>query len=106
MDFIAQVKKQYGYINDNDIKRIVDKAKMFYYGAMFPCEPYVSENTRPFNTFFAQQWVFTACEELIERLGFNSAVGYKENGISWTFDGAQISDRLMGLIKPTVGVIK
>ena len=106
MDFIAQVKKQYGYINDNDIKRIVDKAKMFYYGAMFPCEPYVSENTRPINTFFAQQWVLTACDELIERLGFNSAVGYKENGISWNFDGAQISDRLMGLIKPTIGVIK
>ena len=42
-------------------------------------------------------------EELIERLGFSSAIGYRENGMAWTFDNAQISQSLMGLIRPTIG---
>ena len=106
MDFIVEVKNKYSYLKDNDIQSIVNRAKMFYYGAMFPCEPYISEETRPIDTFFGQQWILSACDELIERLGFSSAIGYRENSISWTFDNAHLSDRLMNLIKPTIGVIK
>jgi hypothetical protein len=54
----------------------------------------------------AQQWLLSACDEIVERLGFNSATGYRENGVNWSFDGAQLSDRLVSLIKPTVGVIR
>ena len=106
MDFIATLTTKYPYLSSEDIKSIVDKATMFYYGAMYPCEPTVSVKTRPIDTFLGQQWVLSACDELIERLGFSSAVAYKENGISWSFDNAQISDRLMNLLKPTIGVLK
>lgn len=108
MDFIAQIKIKYPHLeNDtNLISAIVDKAKMFYYGAMFPCEPFIDETKHPINTFFGKQWILSACDELIDRLGFSSAVAYKENGISWNFDNAHLSNRLMDLIKPTIGVIK
>ena len=105
MDFIARVKSKYPHLTDNDASAIVDKAKMFYYGAMFPCEPNVSEETRPIESFFEKQWIISACDELVERLGFNSATAYRENGVSWTFGDAEISERLMSVIKPTIGVI-
>jgi hypothetical protein len=47
----------------------------------------------------------SACDEIIERLGFNSAVGYKENGVSWSFDGAQLSNKLCSLVTPISSVI-
>lgn len=105
MDFNARVKIKYPYLTSEDIFEIVEKAKMFYYALKFPCEPYVSEEERPIDTFVAQRWILSACDELIDRLGFSSAVAYKENGVSWSFDNAELSDRLVSLIKPTIGVI-
>ena len=106
MDFVSTLTIKYPYLSNDDIQSIVDKATMFYCCAKYPCEPTVSAKTRLENNPIGQQWVITACEELIERLGFSSAVAYKENGVSWSFDNAQISDRLMNLIKPTIGVLK
>lgn len=105
MDFYVEVKKRYSYLCSQDVQRIVDKAKTIFYMLKYPCEPNASEETRPIDCFAEQNWVLMACDELIERLGFGSAVGYKENGVSWSFDNAQVSYFLMGLIKPTVGVI-
>jgi hypothetical protein len=106
MDFVTEIKIKYPFIkNTADIVAIVNKAKMFYYGAKYPCEPNVNEETRPITTFFGQQWILSACDELIERLGFSSAVGYAENSVRWTFDNAHLSDRLMNLITPNIGVL-
>lgn len=105
MDFNAVIKSKYSYLSEADIEMFVNKAKMFYYAIKYPCEPDVSEDTRPINTFVGQQWILSACDELIERMGFSSATAYKENNVSWTFDGAQISDRLISMIKPTIGVL-
>lgn len=105
MDFIEIVKNKYG-LADEDATSIVNRAKMFYYGLKYPCEPCANEWSRPIEGFFSQNWILSACDEIVERLGFNSAVGYRENGVNWSFDGAQLSDRLVSLIKPTIGVIK
>ena len=43
--------------------------------------------------------------EIAQRNGFNSAIGYRENGITFEFDGAWVSDRLVNSIKPIIGVI-
>lgn len=106
MDFNAKVKSKYPYLTNEDISSLVDKAKMFYYGLKYPCEPFENEADKPISTFVGERWILAACDEMIERLGFNSAVGYRENGVTWTFDGAELSDRLVSLIKPTIGVIK
>ena len=105
MDFIAKVKSKYPWLSVEECSDIVFKAKMFYYGLKYPFEPFLTEADRPITGFFTENWILSACDELVERLGFNSAVGYRENGVNWTFDGAQLSDRLVSLIKPIVGVI-
>lgn len=105
MDFIAEVKDKYPHLADEDVISTVCKAKMFYYALKFPCEPNANEETHPLNSYFSKYWILAACDEIVERLGFNSAVAYKENGVSYSFDSAQISERLVSLIKPVVGTI-
>lgn len=106
MEFVEKVKTKYPYLSENDALAIVDRAKMFYYSLKFPFSHDIDENSHPITAFVEKNWIMSACEELIERLGFNSAVSYRENGVSWSFDGAQISDRLASLIVPQSMVIK
>lgn len=105
MDFEAIVKSKYPHLTTEDTTEIVEKAKMFYFALKYPCNPLASDKTIPIDSFFAQRWILSACDEIVDRLGFTSAVAYKENGISWSFDGAEISDRLCELIKPIASVI-
>ncbi len=105
MDFETVVKAKYQYLDDCDVRRIVDKAKMFYYSLAYPVDKSIDIDTQPITGFRAEQWVLSACDELVERLGFSNVVAYKENGVSWTFDGAYLSDRLVSMITPQVGVI-
>ena len=105
MDFVTHLKTKYAWLNNDDILDIVNKAKMIYYGLRYPCEPYLTEEDHPINGFFEENWILSACDELVERLGFNTAIGYKENGVSWTFDSAQLSDRLCNLITPIVSIV-
>lgn len=104
MEFEQDLIKRYGLTPD-DAHRIVNRAKAIYYGLKYPFEPLANESTHPINSFVAKNWISMACDELVERLGFNSAVGYKENGMSWTFDNAQLSNRLVSMIIPTARTI-
>lgn len=105
MDFIAEVKTKYPHLTTQDVATIVNKAKMFYYRAMYPCDPNADETNNPITTFSGQQWILAACDEFVERLGFTSAIAYRENGVAWTFDNAQLSKGLLNMIMPTIGVI-
>lgn len=105
MDFEAQVKSKYPYMCSSDITRVVNKAKAFYYMLKYPCEPSFDEKSKPIVYFTEQQWILMTCDELIERLGFNSSTGYKENSVSWTFDNSQLSLTLINLITPICGVL-
>lgn len=105
MDFESIVQEKYSHLNAKDVKSVVDKAKMFYYSLRYPCEPNASEQTRPINSFKHQQWIIMACDDIIARYGINNVIGYRENGVSFTFDGAEISERLISMIKPIIGVI-
>lgn len=106
MDFEAELKTKYSWLSDSDVEKIVNKAKFFYYGLSYPADKSVDEITHPIVGFRAENWVVMACDEIVERLGFNSALAYRENGVSWTFDNCHISQFLVNLLPPCVGVIK
>lgn len=105
MDFNVKIKTKYPYLEDNLIEDVVNKAKMFYYALKYPCLPLVNEEEHPITSFVEINWVLSACDEIIERLGFSSAIAYRENGLSWSLDNAQISSTLMSLVKPIAGTI-
>lgn len=106
MDFEARVKTKYEWLSDSDIESIVNRAKMFYYNLAYPVDMSVDEDTHPIVGFRAETWLLTAVDEIVERLGFNSSLGYKENGVVWTFDNCHLSNFLISQIAPVVGVIK
>lgn len=106
MDFEAEIIKQYPWLSQQDARRFVNRAKMFYYDILYPTNREVDEETHPIKGFRNEQWILTACEELIDRQGFSSAVAYKENGISWTFDNAYLSQSLRDSLVSIVGVFE
>ena len=105
MDFVARVRAKYEWLSVTDAASIVDKAKMFYYSLRYPCDLSVDEATCPLKGFRVEQWILAACDEIVERLGFNSSVGYRENGVTWSFDGAQLSMALCNMVTPVATVI-
>ncbi len=105
MDFVTEITTAYPYLSVEDAKRIVNRAKMYYYGRKYPYRLNVDEKTKPIVTFKDRMWILEACEELIERLGFSSALAYRENGISWTFDNTKLSRTLLSQIIPIAGGI-
>ena len=105
MDFVTRVHSRYTYLPLEEVASIVEKAKMFYYQYSYPCDETADETTKPIKGFRAEQWILAACDEIIERLGFSSALGYRENGVTWTFDGAELSDSLRNMITPVATIV-
>lgn len=104
MDFLAELKSKYPYMEDIDIEKILNRAKAIYYMIKYPCEPDINEEKNPITNFTEQMWVLMACDELIDKIGIGSAVSYKENGISMSFDNSVISSTLISMITPIAGV--
>lgn len=104
-DFEALVKAKYSWLSYDDTEAIVNKAKMFYYNLRYPADLSVDETSAPITGFRNTQWILSACDCIVERLGYSSATGYKENGVTWSFDNAELSGFLISQIQPVIGVI-
>jgi hypothetical protein len=104
-NIITKVRIKYSWISPEEAVGLVDNAIGWYYSLRYPCEPNASLENRPIDSFMDIWAVERLCDEIAERNGFNTALGYRENGISFTFDGAWISESLRKSIVPIVGVI-
>ena len=106
MDSIIKiVKTKYSYISSEEVTELVENELGLFYALRYPCEPNVSKETRPITTFMDEWNLRRLCDEIAERNGFNSALGYRENGVSFAFDGAWISESLKKAICPIAGVV-
>ena len=103
MDFRAEILKKYPYLAD-DVDNIVEKAKYFYCKRKCPYES-APNMEKMFEAYIPQQDVLQIAEEIIQRLGFNTASGYRENGVSFTFDDAWMSRFTQRLITPVARTI-
>ena len=104
MDFESEVKKKYSYLSMEQCVALVRRAKGLYYMLRYPNEPFVNETIRPLNTIQAQTAVLLICDEIAERNGFNSAIGFRENGYNLTYETSWISKTVMNLIPPVAMV--
>ena len=105
MELVNKVRIKYSWLSLEEAQSLVEQATAIFYQLRHPCEPNVSPETRPINTFMDKQNVLWICDEIAQRNGFNSAIGYRENGISIEYDGAWVSERIVNSIKPIIGVI-
>lgn len=105
MDFCTEFNVRYPHISSiEDVERIVNKAKFIYYASKYPYET-SPEKDHPIKTFMEKETFWQITDELIDKLGFSSAIGYRENGISWNFDDAWVSRFTQKLITPKAKTI-
>lgn len=104
-NILESVKTKYSYLSDTELNELVENAKGWFFALRYPCEPNVNEQTRPIVSFMDIWAVKTICDEIAQRNGFNTSLGYRENGIQFTFDSAWISESVKKAIMPIVGVV-
>ena len=105
MDFCTEFNVRYPHITrTEDVERILNKAKFIYYKSTYPYES-SPEIDYPIKSFMEKQAFWQIADELVDKLGFNSALGYRENGVGWTFDEAWISKFTQRLLIPKVQTI-
>lgn len=104
-NILTSVQTKYSYLTSEEVIELVENAKGWFYSLRYPCEPEVSEETRPIVAFMDKWAVKTICDEIAQRNGFNTALGYRENGVQFTFDSAWVSDSVKKAICPIVGVV-
>lgn len=106
MVIVERIHEKYSWLTVSEVNSLVDNAIGWYYALRYPCEPFADETSRPISSFMDAWAVERICDEIAQRNGFNTALGYRENGISFTFDSAWVSQALKNAIVPIVGVIK
>jgi hypothetical protein len=104
-EIIANLRIKYSWLTEQEITALANNALGWYYSLRYPCEPTATISTRPINTFMDSWSVERICDEIAQRNGFNTSLGYRENGIQFTFDSAWISEALRKAIVPIVGVV-
>lgn len=102
---IEELRIKYSWLTYAEVVELSENGLGWYYALRYPCEPNASQENRPINSFMDKWAVERICDEIAQRNGFNTALGYRENGISFTFDSAWISEALRKSIVPIVGVI-
>jgi hypothetical protein len=102
---VAEVIIKYPWLRHDEANDLVRNAIGWFYSLRYPCEPSVTLETRPIDSFMDIWAVERICDEIAQRNGFNTSLGYRENGIQFTFDSAWISESLRKSIVPIVGVI-
>ncbi len=102
---VAKVKSKYTWLSQDESRELVNNGLGWFYVLRYPCEPTASIESRPIDTFVDEWAVMRLCDEIAQRNGFNTALGYRENGIQFTFDSAWISEGLRKAIVPVIGVI-
>ena len=102
---IEKVRIKYSWLSSDEAVELAENGLGWYYALRYPCEPTANQYSRPLDTFMDRWSVERICDEIAQRNGFNTALGYRENGISFTFDSAWISEGLRRSITPVMGVI-
>lgn len=102
---IVKVKIKYPWLSQEEVTELVENGIGWFYSLRYPCEPSANIETHPIKSFMDSWAVRRICDEIAQRNGFNTALGYRENGVQFTFDSAWISESLKKVIVPFAGVI-
>ncbi len=95
MDYLVEMQKKFPYLKDEEIKICYEIAKEILLNTLYPFDE--DRDERPTRN---TMWVYRCMVEIIERNGMSSALSYKENGYSITFDRTQVSQGLMNELIP------
>lgn len=107
MDIKDRVKLKHSIWSDEIVSLFIEKAKSICIDYLYPADMSVSVESFEWDSYpRLQMWVLDCVEELAEREGISSATAYKENGMSITFDRAQVSQALLDRLPRLAATIK
>lgn len=95
MDIQAEVERKYSYMDEDDITRLINKAKAICIDKLYPSNLSINYTNFNWGNPRFEQWILDCVDEIVERAGMSSVVAYKENGMSWSFDRAGVSQALL-----------
>lgn len=102
---VDKLRIKYSWLTYAEAVDLAENGIGWFYALRYPCEPTASLENRPLDTFMDRWAVERVCDEIALRNGFNTALGYRENGVQFTFDSAWISESLKKAIVPVIGVV-
>ena len=100
MDLSAIITTKYPYLSSSEVEFLLNKAKSICIEQLYPSDLSVNYLNFDWNNPRFDNWLLDCVDELIERKGISSVTAYKENGMSWTFDRAGVSQALLDRLKP------
>lgn len=106
MDLKFEVISKYGYLEDREVELFINKAKSIAIDQLYPNDLSINYLTFDWTNPRFDMWLLDCVDELVERVGISSVTSYKENGMSWTFDRAGVSQALLDRLPRNIGIIR
>lgn len=107
MDINTEIKYKYSYMSDDERTMLINKAKAICIDKLYPGDLSVNYTNFDWTNPRFEMWIIDCVDELVEKAGMSSVIAYKENGMSWSFDRAGVSqallDRLPSIAHTIVG---
>ena len=95
MDLKTAVKNKYEYLSDDEVEMLINKAKSIAIEQLYPADLSVNYLNFDWTNPRFEMWILDCVDEILEREGMSSVTAYRENGISWTFGRAGVSQALL-----------
>ena len=106
MDLVKIVKKKYDYMDFDEGRLLLNKAKSIAVEQLYPNDLSVNYLNFDFDNPRFDMWLLDCVDEIVERAGISSVTSYRENGMSWTFDRAGVSQALLDRLPRNISVIR
>lgn len=106
MDFHSEIKRNYEYLKDHEIDRLINKAKSILINQLYPADLSVDYLTYDVPVRF-HMWILDCVDEMISTSGFSHFTSYSENGVSWKkINDYSVSEGLLSQVQRLAGVAK
>lgn len=106
MDLKVEIKSKYEYLSDREADLFINKAKAIAIDQLYPNDLSINYLTFDWTNPRFDMWLLDCVDELVERVGISSVTSYRENGMSWTFDRAGVSQALLDRLPRNIGIIR
>lgn len=106
MDLKVEIKSKYQHLSDGEVDLFINRAKAIAIDQLYPNDLSINYLSFDWTNPRFDMWLLDCVDELVERVGISSVTSYRENGMSWTFDRAGVSQALLDRLPRNIGIIK
>ena len=106
VDLRVATKSKYVNMILSEIDLFISRAKAIAIDQLYPNDLSINYLTFDWTNPRFDMWLLDCVDELVERVGISSVTSYKENGMSWTFDRAGVSQALLDRLPRNIGIIR